>query len=403
MEKRHIAVFTPLGAGHAYPALELCSELVSRGYRVTYPTDGRFAQKIREAGAEAVAFKAVDIRFPGKVFPYPLSDDANYWRMFASVIGPQHIATETASVADLEGFYATNPPDLILYEWFSFAGRILAKHRGCPAVQICAHFAHHDSLIRVDGRCTTPEPLFEFAKLLDSFMATLGLEGERHLWHVEKLNIFFIPKEFQYAADSFDTRFKFVGATQRPKPRESVWKNRAKKGRPLLLIAETTSITDDRFLQLCVEAFAESQYDVVFSKGPNSTEMSSTRLPNNFEINREAYNCEILPFADAVLYQGGMGTTFESLYYGVPVISVPITPWHSEIAYRIAELGLGLHIPERKLTPSSLREAADIAVSDEALLGRVRRMQDNLRRNSGARAAANAIEEFLAQSDSPTH
>jgi MGT family glycosyltransferase len=400
MERRHIAVFTPLVAAHVYPVLEVCSELVRRGYRVTYPTDDRFAPSIRETGAEAVVFKPAEFNYPKKLVPHPLSDDSNFWRLFASVFGPQIIARETAAVAELEGFYATNPPDLILYEWFSFAGRIIARHLSCPAIQVCAHFAHHDGLIRVDGNGATPEPLLEFAKLLDSFMSTLGLEGERHLWHVEKMNIFFIPKEFQYDVDSFDTRFKFVGATHRRKPRVPVWKNRAEKRRPLLLISETTSTTDDTFLKLCVEVFAESKYDVVFSQRPNSAEVSSTRLPDNFEINREALNCEILPFADVMLCQGGMGATLESLYYGVPIVAVPLTPWQSEVAYRIAELGLGLHVPERGMTPSSLKEAVDMATSDEALLGRVRRMQDNLRSNPGAHAAANAIEEFLAQPSS---
>lgn len=48
MEKRHIAVFTPLVRGHVYPALGLCSELVNRGHLVAYPTDERFAAKVRK-------------------------------------------------------------------------------------------------------------------------------------------------------------------------------------------------------------------------------------------------------------------------------------------------------------------------------------------------------------------
>lgn len=396
MERKHIAVFTPMSAGHVYPPLGLCSELVRRGHRVTYPTSERFASKIREAGAEAIEIKAAEIRYPEKLFDRPLSDDTHFWRAHASIFGPALITIATGMVVDLENFYTRNRPDLILYEWFSFAGRILARHLRCPAMQVHAHFAHHDWIIRADGVCTNPEPMLEFARLLDSFMAMFGFEGKDHLWHAENVNIIFIPREFQYNSDTFDTRFKFVGPPLNRKPRAAVWMNRTEKQGPLLLISEASTTTGDGFLKVCIEAFSQSQYHVVFSKGSNSPEISSTLLPHNFEVNREAFNCEILPFSHVILCQGGIGTTLESLSYGVPVVAVPSSPFNSEVAYRMAELGLGVHVPEPSVTPRVLKNAVDTACSDEALRTRVRCMQDTLKSSSGAELAANAIEEFLA-------
>lgn len=396
MEKRHIAVFTPLVGGHVYPALGICSELVSRGHRVTYPTNESFAAKVHEAGATAVEFKAPEVRYAEKISQDSAADDCKFWRFFTSVLGPWALATAAVTVEELEGFYADNPPDLILYDWFAFAGRILARRLGCPAIQVHSHFAHHDSLMRIDGVYTTPEPMIGFARLLDSFMSTYGFKERRHLWHYENLNIFLVPREFQYEFDSFDSRFKFFGATHNRKPRVGLWKNRAEKGKPLLLISETTASTDGRFLKLCIEAFAESQYHVVVSKALNTPEVSTASLPRNFEINRTAFNGEILPFVNIMVCEGGMGTTLESLYHGVPVVAVPAYPFNSEVAYRMAELGLGLHVHQRGMTPSALREAVDIAASDEALLSRVKRMQADLASSPGAEAAAKAIEEYLA-------
>jgi len=397
MEGKHIAVFTPLAAGHVYPALGVCSELVSRGHRVTYPTDERFVPRIRAAGAEPVEFKVPEIRHAEKVVRYPSPGDSRYWRAFTSIYCPMLMTTAAATVAEVEGFYATNPPDVILYEWFSFGGRILARQLSCPAIQMCAHFAHRDSLMRVNGVGTNPEPMLAFARMLDSFMSTYGFEERGHLWHVEAMNIFLIPREFQYDADSFDDRFTFVGATHNRKPRAAVWKNRAARGKPLLLISENTASCDDRFVRVCIEAFADSQYHVVFSKGLNSPEVPAAQVPGNFEINREAFNCDILPFASVMVCQGGMGTSLEALYHGVPVVAVPSEPFNSEVAYRVAELGLGLNVPERGMTARALGEAVDTAAFDEALRTRVRRMQDSLRNNPGAEAAADAIEAFLAR------
>lgn len=393
MERRHIAVFTHQAAGHVYPALGLCSELVTRGHRVTYPINERFAARVREAGATPLEFKVPEIRHADKVARPASLDDSELWRPFI-VFGPLLIATAAALVAELEDFYARNPPDLILYERFSFAGRILARRLGCPALQVGSHFAHRNSLLRLDGVCMNPEPMLPFAQLVDALMSTYGFEGKGHLWHVEDLNIYFIPREFQFDIESFDRRFLFVGATHNRKPRAAVWKNRAQKGQPLLLMSENTASGNDKFLNMCVEAFAGSRYHVVFSKGLNSPEVS-TQLPDNFEINREAFNCDILPFAKVMVCQGGMGTTLESLYHGVPAVVLPPPLFNSEVGYRVAELSLGAHVPERGLTARMLREAVDATASDEALLTRVKRMQDRLRNDPGPEGAADAIEKFL--------
>lgn len=396
MKKRHFAVFTPLIGGHVYPALGLCSELVSRGHRVTYPTNAGFVARVREAGATAIEFEVPEVRYAATAIQDSMSDDCRFWRAFTSVTGPMTMATAAAAVAQLQGRFAADPPDVILYDWFAFAGRILAKHLGCPAVQVHAHFAHHDSLMRLDGVRTTPGPMLAFARLLDSFMSTYGFEGGDHLWHLEKLNIFFVPGEFQYDFDSFDSRFKFVGATHNRKPRSGVWQNTAGQGKPLLLISEPTSSADGEFLRLCIEAFAGSRYHVVVSKASNSPEVSAASLPSNFEINRKAFNCEILPSANIMLCQGGMGTTLESLYHGVPVVAVPPNPFNSEVAYRTAELGLGLHVRQRDMTADTLREAVDTAFADRALLARVKRKQSDWASSPGVEAAANSIEEHLA-------
>lgn len=396
MGRKHIAVVTPLATGHVYPVLRLCSELVGRGHRVTYPTDERFAGKVRETGAEAIKFKVPEVRYAEKITPS--SDASQYWRWFVSIHSPMVIATAAAMVAEVGEFYAANPPDLILYEWFSFAGRILAKHHGCRAIQVCSHFAHHDALMRLDGISATPEPMLTFGHMLDSLMTTYGFSGKGHLWHVEKMNIFLLPRDFQYDADSFDERFIFAGATFGSDLGIPVWKSTADNGSPLLLISENTASRDGSFLDMCVEAFGESRYHVVFSKGMNSPE-PCRRVPANFEINREAFNRDILPFANVMLCQGGMGTTLESLYHGVPVVAIPPNPFNSEVAYRVAELGLGIHIQERGMTPSVLRQAVDAASLDEELRRRSKLMQSTLRTERGAETAANAIDKVLSHTE----
>lgn len=395
MKKRHIAVFTPFVGGHVYPALGVCSELASRGHLVTFPTNESYTARIREAGATPLEFNAPQIQHVTRIMEY---DDpcVQFWRAFTSVIAPTMLATAAVTVAELQGFYATNPPDLILYDWFAFAGRIFSRQLGRPAIQMHSHFAHHtSSVMRVDGICTIPEPMHAYAKLLDSFMSTYGFEERDHLLHYEKLNILLIPRDFQYDSETFDTRFQFVGPTHNRKPREGggVWNNDAANGKPLVLVSEFTSSTNGDFLRLCIDALADSKYHVVVSKAPKTPEVSS--LPSNFEINRNVFNCKILPFASAMLCEGGMTTTLEALYHGVPVVALPTNTFNSEVAYRLDELGLGMHVRRQGLTPTKLREAVDGVFSSGPMLRRVKRMQSDLAATPGPTGAADAIEEYL--------
>lgn len=399
MGSQHIAIFTHMAAGHVYPVLGLCSELVSRGYRVTYPANERFSTNIRKTGATAPKFTPLEERNSELTIDDSSPEYSSYWHAFTHVFAPMWLASAAAAVVELEGFYASNPPDLILYDEYFFAGRILARRYGCLAAQLRSHFAHRDSLMRIDGVCTTPEPMLAFSTAVDSFMSTYGFEQTGHLSHFEQLNMTFVPKEFQYDSDSFDGRFRFVGATHNRLPRMGMWKNRTEKGKLLLLISENTASDDDVFLRVCIEAFADSQYHVVFSKGLNSPEALSTPLPSNFEINRTAFNCEILPFANVMLCQAGMGTTLESLYHGVPVVAVPSSPFNAEVAYRVAELGMGAHVPARGMTPKALRETVDLVSSDAALLRRVKQMKTHLEKSPGAKTAADWIEEYLVSPD----
>lgn len=393
MKSRHIAIFTILSAGHVYPALGLCSELVSRGYRVTYPTSERFADKIRQTGAEPVVFNLPELKNAEKIRRYPSSHDPRFWRLFATIFCPAFLTSAAGTLAEVEGFYRENAPDLVLYEWFAFAGRILAKRQNIPAAQLWAHFAHQGHLIREEGVCHNPKPMLGFAHLVDSFMSAHGIDETDSLWHTEKLNIYFVPREFQFNGDSFDERSCFVGPCLNRPPRGS-WHNNS-RGKPILLISESAATPDARFLKICIDAFAGSGYHVVFSVGGSSAPSSTTPLPENFEINRDAYNIEIFPHAALTICQGGMGTTLESLYFGVPVLAVPVMPYHTEVAYRLAELGLGTHLPERDVSVAAMIENVGRILADKSLLKRVKAMQQALRNSGGAAMAANHIERFL--------
>jgi MGT family glycosyltransferase len=404
MKRTHVAIFTLPGNGHVYPTLGICSELVNRGYRVTYATTEGFAGKIRETGAQPVIFQHSGAMEELEEWERVLLSewrrrasptDPTWWEIMAFSVYPQDIKLAAAVITQLETFYKQDTPNLILYDRFAFAGRILASKLACPAVQIYFNFAYYKRfLYRENGTFVTPEPMLSFSKALDAFFAGHGITGTGNLWHTDKLNIYTIPKEFQYCADCFDEGTCFVGLCLNRRF-ENTWK-KPTDGKAVILISDMYANQDPEYFKMFINALGESEYHVILSIGGGPDAPSLGLLPDNIEISEATSHLAILPHASLLICHGGTGSTLESIYHGVPVIACPSTPDTEEVADRIVELGVGIKLPRKLMSVQTIRDNIRSALRDQAFLGRVSRMQHELRKCGGAKLAADRIEKFLS-------
>lgn len=394
MKHYHVAAFTLQGAADVYPTLGVCAELINRRYSVSYATTERFSQRIREVGAKPVIFEAHRFGHAEPLLKLPRAADPNFWQVFASVLCPMWFIQTMTQLAQLESYYRKNPPDLIIYSRMCFSGKILATRLGVPAIQLAPHFAAYKNLlVRVEGSYTNPEPMLAFARLLDIFMSTQGVATEGNLWLAEEMNICFVPKEFQMHGETFDDSFCFVGPCL-IRPRRGIWVNKA-SGKPTVLVSGSQADSDANYFKVVIEALSGSKFHVVLSLGGNLSEESLGAIPDNFEINREAYNIEVMPHAVLTICQAGMGTVMESLYYGVPVLAIPRTPVHAEVGYRVAELGVGACISEGELTSEGVSKCVNEVLNDPSLQNRMKSMQSVFNECGGAVLAADFIERGL--------
>ena len=86
---------------------------------------------------------------------------------------------------------------------------------------------------------------------------------------VEQLNIIFIPKEFQPAAETFDDRYLFVGPSILPRYEAPNFPlDQLNSDWPLLYISLGTVANNQlEFYKLCFEAFGDQPWQVVLSVG----------------------------------------------------------------------------------------------------------------------------------------
>lgn len=396
MRTGHIAILTHQSNGHVYSALGLCAELVRRGYRVTYLAHPVYADRIEQAGVEVVLLPQGSWREPEHQLLFDLPHANIDWWEENAIWMFSHVCDYSAQLlTSSESFYEVNPPDLVLYDRWLFAGRILARRYNIPAVRICGDLALYRNYIHRDnGVFRNPKAMAEASRKVDSFLASHGVVDDKNIWHAEELNVHFIPRDFQFRAAAFDDRTCFVGSCL-DRPIRPQWENRS-NGRPIILISSTSGDCNVRYFQEFAEALAGSEFHVILSPSVDAVaDYLSARLPENFEINRNASHLEILPHVTLAITQGGMGNTLEPIYHGVPVVVVPMTiPTQHQIAYRVNELGLGVSLPCSSLNITRIRQSIGRVLNRAEYLGVVRHMQKSFNGHGGAKEAADQIEKF---------
>ncbi|MET7641411.1 macrolide family glycosyltransferase [Streptomyces sp. NPDC005438] len=402
---RHLAFLPYPAYGHTMPVLPVVAELVARGHRVTAFATEEFQERMRATGAE--------------VHPYdpPLSSESPPEHIDADECARaplKLLRSSTAVMGSIEAAFADGPPDAVVYDttlWLT--GRLLAARWGRPSVQVSPtfisneHFNLSEQNQEFAGQIDPKHPaLVEFAHELREVVTGSGLSEERQaelFYGHEEFTLAFLPKEFQFAGETFDERHVFVGPTAGARREEDTWKPPG-DGRPVLLVSLGTTVHGrPEFFQDCARAFADSPWHVVMALGGRVTPEEVGPLPSNVEAHPWVPLGAVLDHASVFLCQAGMGSLMESLYAGVPLVVVPHHPEQKINGKRLAQLGLAEVIRPEDATVQALRAAVDRVAEDEALRARVGRMRRHTREAGGAPRAADVIEARLTSAPPLEH
>jgi macrolide glycosyltransferase len=375
------------------PTVPVVSVLIRRGHRVSYVTAPRFSSRLSALGAEIVPCDDVRGRsiFASSMQASPDEDRSGVHPLC-------RFALET--VKAVAPFYEAQRPDLIVYDIVSLAARMLAKRLGIPAIQTSPTFGYDEEHFAQQ----VPHRVFQANELddcrrIDEFLAGVGLGGgRRYLFHREPLNIYFFPKALQPPGHVFGSECYYAGRCAAEQPYFGDWVRTSPEDRPIVLVSTSTTFQQGPdFFRLCLEALSDLSCHVILSVGDESVAAALRPLPAHFEIVQGVSHIRMLPHVSAFVCLGGVITTSEAAYHGVPLIitsqGVPELEWLGENA---TALGIGLHVRKTKLTAETLRAAVLRALRDESLLSRVRSLQRSVRNEPGSEDVANRIEDYLA-------
>jgi MGT family glycosyltransferase len=165
---------------------------------------------------------------------------------------------------------------------------------------------------------------------------------------------------------------------------------------PLLYLSlGSLGSADVPLMEKLVAELAEAPYRVIVSKGPQHTEFE---LAANMAGAEFLPQTEILPKVDLVITHGGNNTVTESLYFGKPMVVLPIFWDQHDNAQRIDETGLGIRLDTYRHSGDELTGAIERLLGDEELAARLEQTSQRLRNAPGTEKAADLIAAVVAGS-----
>ena len=150
---------------------------------------------------------------------------------------------------------------------------------------------------------------------------------------------------------------------------------------------------DVGLMRSLIDELADGRYRVIVSKGPqhDQFELASGMVGGEF-----LPQTSILPQVDLVITHGGNNTVTESLYFGKPMVVLPLFWDQYDNAQRVHETGFGVRLDTYGHTRDELIGAVDGLLADDGLRGRLAAASARIRAAAGTERAAALIERLAS-------
>ncbi|HLI67709.1 MAG TPA: glycosyltransferase [Caulobacteraceae bacterium] len=133
----------------------------------------------------------------------------------------------------------------------------------------------------------------------------------------------------------------------------------------------------------------------VFLVGEDAAQALPADLPPGMIAVRYAPHSLVFPHAEAIVHQGGVGTTAQALRAGAPQLIVPAAADQPDNAQRIKRLGVGRSMTRAEYDPLSGAHEVGLMLRRGAYRARAQEVARRIALEDGAGAAADIIESAL--------
>lgn len=382
--------------GHINPTIGVVQELISRGEEVVYFCMEAYRERMENTGASV---RTLDDQ---KFINAFISGGRNYLLERANGL----LLTADIVIPSVLERVKGEHYDYIIHDSMFGCGRLLAQLLKLPAISSCTSFAHteesFDAMLEPFYREVPEETVRPIRDKFQSLTTTIkdkyGVEIHSPyevFCNPAPLTIVYTTRAFQPDGEAFDDTYKFVGPSIASRLTQPTFDFTAIKGNhPIYISLGTVFNHAVDFYKLCFEALGSTEHTVVMSIG-NKVDISDLGdIPANFIVTNYVPQTEVLQHSKLFVTHGGMNSTHEGLYYGVPLVVIPQSADQPVVAGQVASIGAGIRLPMQGLTADQLRDAVDQVLNAPAFKKSVASVRESLQQSGGYRQAADEIIEF---------
>ena len=168
-------------------------------------------------------------------------------------------------------------------------------------------------------------------------------------------------------------------------------------GKLIYLSLGSLGSADTELMGRVIDVLGRTDHRIIVSMGPQHQKL---HLHENMIGEEFVPQTSVLPLVDLVITHGGNNTVTESLYFGKPMVVLPLFWDQHDNAQRVQETGFGVRLDPYRFRDEDLLGWVDRLIADQGLAGRLQTMARRLQATPGTVQAAEMIET-VAQRGSP--
>ncbi len=416
----HFGAICPAATGHLNTMTALGRELKTRGHRVTVLGMPDAEPNAKAAGLEFSAISAAE-------FPYGTT--AKFYQKLGKLDGIAALRYTISLSEKITALFLRDAPQVIkdagiealIIDECIFGGSTVADVLNIPFVTVCSALVNgFDDFIPPAFTTWKYDPawwarlrnragyalLLSFAKPIYKVISQYRRENKlppcisiNDFHSVSKLAIISQqPAEFEYPRPKLSGLLHFTGPHFDSTSRKPVdFPFEKLNGQPLIYASMGT--LQNQLIKIfyhIAEASVGLNAQLVIALGGGLEPKALPNLPGNPVVVQYAPQLELLQKTSLTICHAGTNTVLESLFYGVPLVTIPITNDQPGVAARIAWTGVGQFITTSGLTTGRLRQAIQEVLMQPSYKQNALRLQTAINQAGGVRRAVDIIEQAIS-------
>lgn len=377
--------------GHINPTLGLVKKLTERGHQVSYYCSEPFSEQVIKTCATWIGFSHKLDTFLKEYRPtdrHPFFMLMEYILLYDEVMLPEIVEVVN------EGQYDMLICDSI-FGGACFLKQITTIPVACSHSSFAMSKAPVPEQMLVEGFHPQLDHCYQILHRICKNYDILEPSLEEVFTSKGDLNIVYTIKEFNGDAKVKEPDYIFNGPSIDRLQESNSLDYSVIVDKKLIYISLGSLNTDFLdFYKTCILAFGNTEYYVCMSIGRKCDVSSLGDIPPNFLVQNYLPQLELLERADTFITHAGFNSVNEALYFGVPMLALPLVNDQYMVAKRLVSMGLGMTESMKALTPELLKSITETLMRDKKIKENCMDISLKIRNSAMSHKTVLKLEEF---------